>query len=377
MSKEPNPKARRRITGRRLAIFSLIVIVVFFVALELLARVVFFQMERGGLALPLAVRTAQLKVANRVQGPLQAGIKKKGKDIFQGFYGPDGEGIRAHLTGEYERWFLRLQKACQQADSKLVVLYIPVPRWPERGSPLSVSEKFCRGYFRDLSAKHRVEFWDAAELIHTNDATVISLYPEDPHLNTTGNHLVAAYLRTRLAEVASIRSKTKYSPQPGALYGDFLPNQNRIEEGAIPIRRITNSHGCRGLRDLDAEKKRQRILFLGDSFTYGTGVESFESFPAILERQVKDVEFLNAGKYGYTIVDEATLFEERARHCAPDITVLQVLDNDLIGLLSYKLNSFSRERTKQPFQPTEEELTFLKKFLNEEEIAYIKRGGAS
>jgi len=268
--------------------------------------------------LPLAVRTAQSKVANRVQGPLRAGIKKKGKDIFQGFYGPEGEGIRAHLTSEYERWFVRLEKACRAADSKLVVLYIPVPRWPERGSPLSVSEKFCRGYFRELSARHQVEFWDAADLIHTNDATAISLYPEDPHLNATGNHLVAGFLQARLPEFAAVRSETAYSPRPGAVYGDFLPNENRIEEGAIPIRRITNSHGCRGLRDLDAAKKRQWVLLLGDSFTYGMGVETFESFPEVLARRVKDVEFLNAGKYGYTILDETTLFEERARHCAPD-----------------------------------------------------------
>jgi len=63
-----------------------------------------------------------------------------------------------------------------------------------------------------------------------------------------------------------------------------------------------------------------------------------------LKRAVKsiqkysDKEVINAGVAGYTITDEVSLFVERAKYVEPDITILQVLDNNLHDLLYFKRN---------------------------------------
>jgi hypothetical protein len=91
-------------------------------------------------------------------------------------------------------------------------------------------------------------------------------------------------------------------------------------------------------------KHKQRVLVLGDSFTFGLHLSNDATFPAILAEKAPNLEVINAGYPGYTIVDEADLFVERARFTEPDIVLLQVLDNDVYGMLSVMRNVFGRRR---------------------------------
>jgi len=108
--------------------------------------------------------------------------------------------------------------------------------------------------------------------------------------------------------------------------------------------------------DLTFPKSRQRILFLGDSFTFGPYLPAHDVFPGLLGKKFPDIEFVNAGKAGYTITDEASLFSERAKFLEPDVTVLQVLDNDLYGLMYFKLIQFDRKQRLFEPTPAEKEL---------------------
>ena len=56
-------------------------------------------------------------------------------------------------------------------------------------------------------------------------------------------------------------------------------------------------------------------------------------------------------------MEEKSLFEDRARYIEPDITVLQVLDNDIYGLFYYKKMDFGRKG--EIFEPTKLELDFI------------------
>ena len=125
--------------------------------------------------------------------------------------------------------------------------------------------------------------------------------------------------------------------------GIFGPNQ-RVTEGtgtrfAHPTQ--IDSLGFRG-PDFPREKESGefRILYVGDSFTYGHNVADGETLPAQLERQLSTTcgrtRVINAGLSGSTIVgqDEMAL---RGLTIAPDVVVLMYHENDIDELIGPRI----------------------------------------
>jgi hypothetical protein len=75
-----------------------------------------------------------------------------------------------------------------------------------------------------------------------------------------------------------------------------------------------------------------RVLFLGDSFTYGTGVNDDQTFVARIEKILRaeplSVEVLNAGCPGKGTDYALKCFQTVGRKFHPDLTVLGVFCND-------------------------------------------------
>ena len=95
-----------------------------------------------------------------------------------------------------------------------------------------------------------------------------------------------------------------------------------------------NSLGLRGPELGPHKAGVLRILVLGDSFTFGTGVEDEAAFPARLAaeltREGVPAEGLNAGIGGFGIPDEVAWYERYGRALRPDLIVLGVFPgNDL------------------------------------------------
>lgn len=99
----------------------------------------------------------------------------------------------------------------------------------------------------------------------------------------------------------------------------------------------TNSYGFREEEiQLDKGPDEFRILFIGDSFTFGQGVAREDSFPRILEqRWLKDnlglgrtIRVINASKLGWNIQEEAAFLNEEAFHFNPDVIILVTIPND-------------------------------------------------
>jgi lysophospholipase L1-like esterase len=125
---------------------------------------------------------------------------------------------------------------------------------------------------------------------------------------------------------------------------------------SMPYRVIVNKQGFRSERDLDIPKKRQRVLCLGDSYTFGPYLPNHDTYPDLLNKLNPDLEVINAGICGFTITDETSLFIERAKYIAPDITILQVVANDITGLFWFMKNEFNRKRFRYGPTPIEKEL---------------------
>ncbi len=87
-----------------------------------------------------------------------------------------------------------------------------------------------------------------------------------------------------------------------------------------------------GLRDRGYNLRRDdtvRIMALGDSFTFGFGVEVEQTYPKQLEQLLNDrgggaeYEVINAGFPGYSTVQELRYFEEEGRHLEPDLVLIE------------------------------------------------------
>ncbi|MFX0194692.1 MAG: SGNH/GDSL hydrolase family protein [Candidatus Hodarchaeota archaeon] len=88
-----------------------------------------------------------------------------------------------------------------------------------------------------------------------------------------------------------------------------------------------------GLRDRPYSYQRQkgvfRIVVLGDSFTWGFGVEQDQIFTEIIERSQDNLEVINMGVSGYSTDQEYLLLKEEGLKYQPQLIMLMFFDNDI------------------------------------------------
>ncbi len=102
--------------------------------------------------------------------------------------------------------------------------------------------------------------------------------------------------------------------------------------------RLAGIKGFRaGLLKDPKKDKEFRILALGDSFTWGDGIENFENvWTQILERELnqlnnmQDVKVVNLAMRGFTTVNEFELLAGVDKMIKPDLIIIQYLINDIL-----------------------------------------------
>jgi len=89
-----------------------------------------------------------------------------------------------------------------------------------------------------------------------------------------------------------------------------------------------------GLRDREypvSKKEKYRIIVLGDSLTFGWGVEEEDTFVSILEQKINKLypaEIINFGAGNYNTEQEVNLFIEKGLKYKPDKVVVFYFIND-------------------------------------------------
>ena len=123
---------------------------------------------------------------------------------------------------------------------------------------------------------------------------------------------------------------------------ELQPNVDALFDGS-PVRlpqatRIrTNEDGIRESKTYPLQKQETatRMVALGDSYTFGWGVELEESWPKVLERRLNEAskdrtyEVLNFGVPGYNTALTVALYQTKGAKYAPDYILLPILDNDI------------------------------------------------
>ncbi|MBI1883166.1 MAG: SGNH/GDSL hydrolase family protein [Chlamydiae bacterium] len=106
-----------------------------------------------------------------------------------------------------------------------------------------------------------------------------------------------------------------------------------VDKENIPIR--SNSEGFWD-KDFVLEKPsgELRVVFLGDSFTWGYGVQEEERFSSILARKHPEWDILNFGMPGYGTDQAYLVWKMIAARYRPDIVVLTIYKNDFFDNVS-------------------------------------------
>ena len=101
-----------------------------------------------------------------------------------------------------------------------------------------------------------------------------------------------------------------------------------------------------GFRDREFSLRKTakvRILAIGDSFTYGWGVEANQSWPKVLEEKLRasghDVEIANLGKPGGYPAVYADIAERATPVLKPDLLIIAVLQGDDLAQMDQTINA--------------------------------------
>ncbi len=99
---------------------------------------------------------------------------------------------------------------------------------------------------------------------------------------------------------------------------------------------IANSEGIRARREYDDKKKGVfRILAIGDSITFGMGVDQDDAYPRQLEKLLNrytntaiEYEVINGGMSGFNASDEAHFMAYLSEKYRPDLIIWMLIAND-------------------------------------------------
>lgn len=126
-------------------------------------------------------------------------------------------------------------------------------------------------------------------------------------------------------------------------------------QGTFPNSNVSISINSKGLRDGEHNYEKQegkfRILALGDSVTFGSGVPHEYIYHSVIEKNLiekgYDVEVLNAGVGGYEFSQQKTYYLEEGYKYNPDIVIFGVVLNDLgkpdLGQIKSNFEKYNHE----------------------------------
>jgi lysophospholipase L1-like esterase len=115
----------------------------------------------------------------------------------------------------------------------------------------------------------------------------------------------------------------------------FINKPNFLGFSFGNIRVQTNERGFRGTRPSPVARTNgvRRIVGLGDSVMWGTGVNEENSILGFLEKQLNhesSYEVINAGVVGYSTYQELLYLQKHVLPLRPDIVLVNYCENDLL-----------------------------------------------
>jgi len=146
-----------------------------------------------------------------------------------------------------------------------------------------------------------------------------------------GEALIRVYLHFNTAydiEMTKYAMNLKSDSDNKLIGHEHTPNKSmELMDVMVDI----NSDGLRDKEYPVTKNDKHRIIFLGDSLTFGWGVEEEETFATLIEEDMNSqspTEIINFGTGNYNAEQEANLFIEKGLKYNPDKVVLLYFIND-------------------------------------------------
>lgn len=208
----------------------------------------------------------------------------------------------------------------------IIMLYIPMVNTSDEAL---ISK---RDFFKEQARINNISFVDTTKMLRSYPEKWIYNQPFDSHLSRFGHIQVSDIILKKIKLVFDIKKKVikvnKVNKVINNITGPHPENVDSVNRyNQLGYRVQTNSQGFRMLYGIQPNK--ESIIILGDSFTYGTGVNTFESYPNILNRLLKDINIINAGIPGTSIIEQSRYFKSIKDKAIINTLILQVLDNDI------------------------------------------------
>lgn len=133
----------------------------------------------------------------------------------------------------------------------------------------------------------------------------------------------------------------------GEMYNKLLLTEGNFfrkskKEGMSGYQVRVNSQGFRDENFNFSNPKDKRIMVLGDSFTYGVGLNRSERFTELLEQKMEDTQVINAGIPGAGIKDYYQLLYSKGVDYNPDTVIVLLTPGDIF---SRRTNDLARKET--------------------------------
>ena len=163
---------------------------------------------------------------------------------------------------------------------------------------------------------------------------------------TIGVTMVGLELLVRiLSPQATIYPRYQYSER---LSQSLFPSTTMVAElpGAWRFVYTTSEYGFRApTMAVSNRYDRPNIVVLGDSYSFGNGVDDGEEYPAVLAGLLADqADVVNLGVPGYGLTQQIRLFYEFGQAYDPAIVLLQFTDNDPDDNLFYRVTAIEDGR---------------------------------
>lgn len=166
----------------------------------------------------------------------------------------------------------------------------------------------------------------------------------------------------------------QFDPELGWIQKSNYEAQFTSREFKVNVK--TNSDGFRDKEYLQQKPAgAKRVVVLGDSFTWGWGVEQEEIFCEVAEKNLTGTEFLNLGQNSYGTAQEFLILKNLGMKYSPDFTVVAFFPNDIMDNAGRnpKRPTFNLQNGNLAKVQSPKPLTFAQKaqkFLNDSFVLY-------
>ena len=272
-----------------------------------------------------------------------------------------GNRLYGDLCEIYKNDLITLKTETDIDCARLVVVILT----PEVGKAITLANSFGIPYIIKSCDNIGIDCIDLSPMIATKEFTDITQAPQDGHWSKGGAAYVADLLTDIIKNYDTVRSSKKFTQgKKPETFGDLTPNRDEILDGEkdMPYHLKANAQGLRMDHNITFPKKKQTILFLGDSQVFSPFLDNPFIPTAILQKRFPDKEILNAGIISYTMEDYESLYRDKARYAEPDLVIVCTNGGDIIDNYFTQRNRFSRKQ--KIYYPTEVEAQFYDRLYN-------------